>query len=582
MKFKLAKKINLSLALLMTMAIAGSCNAATNPTKVQTQYQSSSENFSNPERGFYEEWGPIGESTPVQLSEMQKIRTNNMSMIRLYYYISDFTNKPLSQSFLDRISNDFKTARQAGVKIIPRFIYNWGAGGGPDAPRDIILSQLDQLKPILQANYDVIAYMEAGFVGNWGEWHSSTNNLVNNNSLNGITEDSRKIFLKILSVLPTQRMVAIRLPRYKQQIFNNNNALTAAEAFNGSDRARTGHHNDAFRTNLNDSGTYGDWCVDCVEQGKAWTSLDTKYVVQGGEPFYSDPPEHSDCPAALTDLARMHWSAMTSNHSPGDVVYQKWRDKGCMEEIKRRLGYRFRLINSYIPDRVKPAGTFSMSFQVTNEGWASPYNPRNLEMVLRNKNTGQKYYLPVAEAVRMWMPGETKTVNITGGIPSNMPSGEYQVLLNLSDPTSTLGNRPEYSIRLANQNVWEASTGYNSLLRNVIVDQNAGGDTYSGSQFFKPSSGGNSQPSQTVTLYADANFTGKSQSFGIGTYRADQAQLAQVGSDNASSLRVPAGYKVRVCEHETGGICREYSPGDYSYVGDDLNDKISLVEVKAQ
>ena len=158
MKFKLAKKINFSLALLMTMAIAGSCTAATNPTKVKTEYQSSSENFSNPERGFYEEWGPISESTPVKLSEMQKLRSKGRSMVRLYYLISNFKDKPLSQAFLDRISNDFKTAREAGVKIVTFFIYSgYGVESPTDAPRDIILTALDQLKPILQANYDVIA-----------------------------------------------------------------------------------------------------------------------------------------------------------------------------------------------------------------------------------------------------------------------------------------------------------------------------------------------------------------------------------------------------------------------------------------
>ena len=66
-----------------------------------------------------------------------------------------------------------------------------------------------------------------------------------------------------------------------------------------------------------------------------------------------------------------------------------------------------------------------------------------------------------------------------------MPNGEYQVLLNLPDPTTSLHNRPEYSIRLANQDVWEASTGYNSLLQKVIVDSNAEGGEYSGNQFFR-------------------------------------------------------------------------------------------------
>ena len=173
------------------------------------------------------------------------------------------------------------------------------------------------------------------------------------------------------------------------------------------------------------------------------------------------------------------------NQPDSGPLYQQWRDQGCMGEIQRRLGYRFRLIDSNIPDKVKPAGTFSMSFRVVNDGWASPYNPRKLEVVLRNKNTGKQYYLPVPESVRMWMPGETKTVNIVGGIPADMPAGEYQVLLNLPDPTSNLYNRSPYSIRLANQNVWEASTGYNSLQRSIFVDSSATGESYSGSQLFK-------------------------------------------------------------------------------------------------
>lgn len=493
MVFKLGKHINFSLSLLMTMAIAGSCNSATNPTKVTKQYQSSSEDFPNPERGFYKSVDPSYQdynkpAPPLQLSDLQKLRSEGISVVRKYYLLSDFINQPISQTFLDTITNDFKTARQAGIKLIIRFTYNWGDGvpTDQDASKDRILAHLEQLKPILRANYDVLAYMEAGFVGYWGEWHNSYNNLVDNHKAN-VTEDGKQVVLKILSVLPTERMVTMRYPRQKMQVLNNNNSLTTAEAFNGSAKARIGHNNDAFRTNIHESGTHSSDEPSVVEQEKVWLNLDTKYVLQGGEPAWvSDPPEYDDCPGALTDFARMHWSGMNINQPFAKNVYQGWKDQGCMDEIKRRLGYRFRLTTSNIPVRVKPAGTFSMNFTVANDGWASPYNPRNLEVILRNRQTGQKYYLSVPEAVRMWMPGATKTVNILGGIPANMPSGEYQVLLNLPDPTTKLRNRPEFSIRLANQNVWEASTGYNSLLQNVIVDPNASGDSYSGNQFFKP------------------------------------------------------------------------------------------------
>ena len=487
MKFKLAKKINLSLALLMTMAIPGSCTAATNPTTVQTQYENSSEDFPNPERGFYKSIDPSylennKLAPPLQVSELQELRKNGRSTVRKYYLLSEFRDKPISQSYLDILSNDFKTARKAGIKLIIRFTYNWSDGvGAPDdrdAPREIVLAHLDQLKPILRANYDVIAYMEAGLIGYWGEWHGSMNGLDN-------SENRKAVLLKILSILPKQRMVAVRVPRFKTDAFNSN-SLTPEEAFNASDRARTGYHNDAFRTNIDDAGTYNSTDPASVDQQKTWLNLDTKYVVQGGEPAWaSNPPEYDDCPGALTDFARMHWSGMNANQPFAGNVYQGWKDQGCMDQIKQRLGYRFRLINSYTPDKVKPSGTFSMKFQVTNDGWASPYNPRSLEIILRNSQTGQQYYLPVPESVRMWMPGETKTVNIIGGIPANIPYGKYQVLLNLPDPTSNLYRRPEYSIRLANQNVWEASTGYNSLGTSVIVDPNAAGNSYSGNQFFK-------------------------------------------------------------------------------------------------
>lgn len=478
---KMEKYIKLSLALLMSIAVASPSNAATK------SYSSSSENFPNPERGFFAPFDPIESNpvSPLQLSDLQKVRSDNMTLVRRIYLLSEFRDKPLSQSFLDIISNDCKIARQAGVKLIVRFSYNW-SGNLNDAPRDRILSHLDQLKPVLQANYDVISYMEAGFIGAWGQWNRSSNNLIDNWTLS-VTNDSRAIFSKILSVLPIGRMVLLPYVKQKMEIFNTTNPLTSTQAFNGSNQARTGSHNDGFLASSDDWGyyTYGN-----VERDKTFLNLDNKYVPHGGETASSssEAQPYIGCSNALKELARMRWSVLNSfNKGFGDGwnVLQKWEKDGCMPEIKRRLGYRFRLLKSTTPDRVKPAGIFSMNVEIVNDGWASPSNPRSLEVILRNRQTGKKYYLPVPKPVRMWMPGATQTVNIVGGIPATMPQGEYQVLLNLPDPTTNLYSRPAYSIRLANQNVWEASTGYNSLLQSVIIAPNAGGDSYSGSQFFK-------------------------------------------------------------------------------------------------
>jgi hypothetical protein len=106
-----------------------------------------------------------------------------------------------------------------------------------------------------------------------------------------------------------------------------------------------------------------------------------------------------------------------------------------------------------------------------------------------------------------------------------------------------------------------------------IKVESIGGSTEGGSG----SSGSGSQP-QNVTLYQNGNFTGSSQSFSVGYYAANKGQLNSVGNDQSSSIRVPKGFKAYVCENENEqGICRIYETGDYTFVGSDLNDKISYI-----
>jgi hypothetical protein len=67
------------------------------------------------------------------------------------------------------------------------------------------------------------------------------------------------------------------------------------------------------------------------------------------------------------------------------------------------------------------------------------------------------------------MPGETKTVEAAGNMPAEAPAGPYEVLLHVPDAAPGLRNRAEYSIRFANQGLWEPSTGMNSLQQTLQV-----------------------------------------------------------------------------------------------------------------
>lgn len=45
------------------------------------------------------------------------------------------------------------------------------------------------------------------------------------------------------------------------------------------------------------------------------------------------------------------------------------------------------------------------------------------------------------------------------------------MFLNMPDTATALYSRPEYSIRFANEKVWEAKTDYNSLNHNIFIKE---------------------------------------------------------------------------------------------------------------
>ncbi|MCU0343876.1 MAG: DUF4832 domain-containing protein [Ignavibacterium sp.] len=432
-------------------------------------YQGTDEIFSNPERGF-----SAYRSNPITISFINTLKPQNVTVIQRIYTIPQYNDIPLPESFLNTVQTDLSTARLGGVKVVPRFSYT-NNQNGEDAALDTILLHINQLAPILQENYDVINYVEAGFIGAWGEWYYSSHNLNN-------TTSRRTVTYALLDALPVQRNVVVRTPEYKRKIFQVNTPLDSVEAFSGTKRSRVGAHNDCF---LADATDYGTYLYNDIEGDKNYLNQDNRYVPQGGETCCDCG--YAGCSNALVDLARMRYSVLNKDYHPN--VLSRWVTEGCMDEVKRRLGYRFELLQATISDSIKPTGTFDLNFQISNNGFASPFNPRNLEVILRNNISNQKYRLITDVDPRFWMAGDTMFVSVKGGIPSNMSEGEYSTYLFLADPEYRLHDNPDYAIRLANSNVWEDSTGYNSLNHNVKITNNATGEVYTGTSYFELYSG---------------------------------------------------------------------------------------------
>jgi Domain of unknown function (DUF4832)/Domain of unknown function (DUF4874) len=426
---------------------------------VTVSYQKDSSDFVNPERGMMLKL-LSDSSNPKLLSswDFQNLKSNKSSVVIRVYNLSTFKGRSIAQSFLDSIQSDLNLVRNNGMKAVVHFSYNFNDGSTQDAPLSVVLGHIDQLGPVLKKNTDVIAFMNAGFIGRWGEWHSSTNGLTSN-------ENKRKVLEKLLSVLPKERVVAVRYPKDKKTIFGTESSMTEAMAFNGTNRTRTAHHNDCFVASVDDAGTYiFPYDTASLNRQKNYLSQENLFLPQSGETCVYSPPR-SDCSQAMADLQRMRWSIL---NKPGNsTLLSRWQSQGCYSEISKRLGYRYRLLDAVLPTEHTRGTAMTVKVRMTNEGFAGVYNPRKLELVLRNRSSGQvtRYNISPGEDVRLYLPAsaETKTLTLKASIASTIAKGTYDMFVNMPDPSSSLYSRSAYSIRLANLNVWEASTGFNKL-----------------------------------------------------------------------------------------------------------------------
>ncbi len=132
--------------------------------------------------------------------------------------------------------------------MIVRFAYTDNIEG-EDASLAVVLRHIDQLSPLLKANEDIIPFIQAGFIGAWGEWHSSSNNLTT-------LENQRAVIFKLLAALPESIMVQVRTPAVKQRIFQSDSSTIDNIVQQSVRSNRVEHHNDCFLSNSTDYGTY--------------------------------------------------------------------------------------------------------------------------------------------------------------------------------------------------------------------------------------------------------------------------------------------------------------------------------------
>jgi hypothetical protein len=426
---------------------------------VTKTYTLSNAVISNPERGFFK-FGSSNSS--LNQTELTNYRlNNNITLLYRNYRLNDFKTTPISETYLASMQSDFDKLRNAGLKCILRFTYSHNSSDSPkDASKALILQHIQQLQPYFTLNSDVIAAVQAGFIGTWGEWYATSQPEFggwgyNQTNLTTANINHRKdIVNALLNAVPANRMVQLRKPAFKQDLYSPN-ALTNSQAFSESNLARLGHHNDCFLATADDNGTYDD-----VVAEYPYLAQETKFVPMGGETCDLNSPR-TDCATAIFEMNKFHWSFLNLDYYP--EVIDGFEANNCFTEIQKNLGYRFQLKTAELPTSVTLGTTLSFTLTIKNQGYAAPFNERNAYIVLKNLTTNQIYKMIMTSDPRLWLGPNDITITENLTLPSGLTAGNYKMYLHLPDSSPTLASRPEYAIRFANENVWESNTGYNSL-----------------------------------------------------------------------------------------------------------------------
>ncbi|MEM7323807.1 MAG: DUF4832 domain-containing protein [Actinomycetota bacterium] len=409
--------------------------------------------IANPERGFHKGASVVDSTggSNTSASQLASHRRNGITLVRMYIRLDDYRNVPVPNSLLTNLDTLFGNVREAGIKIIPRFSYNFGSA--PDASMDRIEKHIAQVTPVIQQNSDVIAVMQAGFIGAWGEWHSSSNGLTN-------PGDRARVRAALFEALPADRMVQFRYPDDVMEF--EPNAMGEGDAFTGSSMSRTAHKNDCFLANEHDAGTY----IPLSRKGEFYDYLSTmtEFTVMGGETCQvSAGSQRTDCATAISELELFHWDYLNLDFY-GNTI-DRWRNDGCFDEINNRLGYRFEMRSATASEQAAPGGRLDVRLRVANEGFGKLYNPRPLNLVLVNDATGAVSRIRRITDARtaVPLPGDAATIDLSVNLPSGLAAGTYSIHVELPDGADSLADDPRYSIRMANNGTWRDGLGTNDL-----------------------------------------------------------------------------------------------------------------------
>jgi Domain of unknown function (DUF4832)/Domain of unknown function (DUF4874) len=447
-----------------TTAPPSTTTPTTLPVRVSTSvnFTSTASDFPNPDRGFYA-WGGSNFITAFDLGSVQGAYASGMRLALASVPLDNYRTSDLPASFLSTLSARFAAVRAAGMKVTLLFAYDFTSNGN-DASAAQIKRHLEQLRPILAANADVIPYMRAGFIGAWGEWHSSKSGNscgYNAGSTPCTTADANRAIVRdaLLANVPATTQIGFRYPSDLQRWY------PLADG-----PARVGAHNDCFLAGPTDTGTY------TASSQRPYVQKLSQRTAFGGETCENaEAPLRNTCADILSEGALYHLAWLNSTYAPS--VMASWKSGGCYNQVSRSMGYRLQLDALTHDTTATRGGSTTFAVDLRNVGWARMFSPRKLVITLRHKTTGATLTGAAGDLSTLASQASASTrISVTVPIPAGAQTGDYEVRLSAPDIFASTAGDARFAVRFANADnpgaaqFWDATTAAFKVGNSVTIN----------------------------------------------------------------------------------------------------------------
>jgi len=452
----------------------------------------------NPGRGFRLETAVDvlhEKDTPTEeLNELSaKYVADSVSLSQSYFYLTYLIGKELSEENFRTMQAYFDELQKQGKKAVLRFAYERDfMGRSPVGPTgEQILAHLDQLKPFLEKNKDLILVVQAGMIGAWGEWHSSVQGLENSE------ETKAAVLEKLLSVVPAERNVQVRLPEfknllkdkpelYKRLSFHDDFIVIRPDRWDADMHEGTPKFDQIvaespylvvdgelpwgfWSVGADPDSPSAGWIIDGMQAARRlflqhYTSLSIIHNYKEQHPNNrfdeNNPPEYSMVVWKKTMITE---DSLLQHHMPVSDSYFRKKDgtkvkRNMFDYIRDHLGYRIELQSLQLPSKFVSGKENVLKLSLKNRGFATVFGEHPVYFVLID-DAGEVTEFPTDANPKNWQPFEPKdsaytslmhTVDVSLELPASVTAGTYKLGLWIPDGSERLRYNPRYAIHCAN------------------------------------------------------------------------------------------------------------------------------------